>query len=132
MLPARLTSRSPPPARRHPSRRSALSHGLKSSIHSSLEEASVPLHATSLITTACAAAWVTVELGVGEWVGVELGVAVALAVGVEVVLGVGVGLGVPGGVGVGVKEGVRGRLGVRGGGGGAQWPGKGMRGVPWI
>src|SRR4030065_678885 len=128
MLPARLTSRSPPSASRHPSRAIALSPGLKSSIPSSLEGGSVPLHATSLSTTACAAAWVTVELGVGEWVGVELGVAVALAVGVEVVLGVGVGLGVPGGVGVGVKEGVRVRLGVRVGVGAAQWPEKGMRG----
>src|SRR4030067_313452 len=80
---------SPPSARRQPSRRIESGPGFHSSIHSSLEEASVPAQATSLMRTEpagkdSARGSMTVGVGEREGVGEKEGVRVAVEMGVSV------------------------------------------------
>ncbi|GBL19629.1 hypothetical protein EMGBS3_13350 [Anaerolineaceae bacterium] len=85
---------------------------LYSSIHSSLEEAEVPAHATSLMITASGGVSVAVAVGVGAVVAVALGVGEGVIVSVGVVEAVGVGVGRKCCVGVSVCVGVKVCVGV--------------------
>ena len=97
---------SPPSLRVQPARSISAAPALYSSIHSSLDEAEVPAHATSLTVTASGGVSVAVDVAVG---GV---VAVALSVGEGVIVSVGVAEAVMVAVGESVCVGVRDCVGV--------------------
>ena len=65
---------SPPSLRVQPVRSMSAAPELYSSIHSSLDDAEVPAHATSLMTTASGGVSVAVDVAVGVVVAVVLGV----------------------------------------------------------